>query len=43
MAVSRQEVDNCSAIYSNRIFIVLELQGLTGPLRCKSGDIHSPQ
>lgn len=43
MAVSSQEVDNSSAIYSNHLLIVLQLQGITGPQCCKSGDIHSPQ
>lgn len=43
MAVSSWEVDNCSVIYSNHLLIVLQLQGITGPLCCKSGDIHSPQ
>ena len=43
MAVSSPEVDNCSPIYSNHLLIVLQLQGITGPLRCKSSDIHSPQ
>lgn len=30
MAVSSQDFDNCIAVYSNHLLIVLELQGITG-------------